>query len=362
MTKIPETQKANSENETGTPPLIKCESSSTKVLSSRALQRSLDMMSALTGPQKQAKVRGDTLVAEAETRLKGFSLFGFFADAKHSDAAEKFKMAGNQYKLGTCWEDAGNTFFLAAEHFKAGDENLEYINATVDAAQCYRKDRLCADKAIMAFTTAIDEYNMSGRFSRSAQFLKEVAEIHESNEDWENAVEVYEQAAQIQMGDNKRTAADKLQVTAAGILADKLNDYARAAGTYLKIGTECMESNLGKFAAKGHFLSYLLCLTARGDCVALSEGIGKCKEIDYSFSSSRECTFLERLCLAMQEQDLPEYASACAEYDNITPLDPWKTSLLLRGRQHIEVDVGEADDGGDMVEDEVDGGDDDDLC
>ncbi len=318
-------------------------------------------MSTLTAPQKLAKGRGDTLCAEAETRLNAFSLFGFGAKDKFSEAAEKFKMAGNQYKLGTCWEEAGNAYSKAASNFGASDEKLEDINATVDAAQCYKKDRLCADKAIAAFEKAIDAYNMSGRFSRSGQYLKEVAEIHEANEDWESAVEVYEQAAQIQLSDNKRTAADKLLIQAASLLADKVNDYARAAGTYLTIGTQCMESNLGKFAAKGHFFCYLLCLTAMGDCVALSEGIEKCKEIDYSFSTSRECTFMESISMAMQEQELPDYATACAEFDNITPLDPWKTSLLLKGRQHIQVDVGEGDEGGDVVEDDGEAGDDDDL-
>ena len=35
---------------------------------------------------------------------------------------------------------------------------------------------------------------------------------------------------------------------------------------------------------------------------------------------------------SMSEDDFSE---ACAEYDRISPLDPWKTSMLLKSKKHI---------------------------
>lgn len=29
------------------------------------------------------------------------------------------------------------------------------------------------------------------------------------------------------------------------------------------------------------------------------------------------------------------FATACADFDRITPLDPWKTSILLLAKNHI---------------------------
>jgi hypothetical protein len=36
-----------------------------------------------------------------------------------------------------------------------------------------------------------------------------------------------------------------------------------------------------------------------------------------------------------QANDGEAYATACAEFDRITPLDPWKTSILLKAKKSI---------------------------
>ena len=68
---------------------------------------------------------------------------------------------------------------------------------------------------------------------------------------------------------------------------------------------------------------------------------------------------MEKLCEAIQNVNTEAYATACAEFDNITPLDPWKTSLLLKGRSHIDIDDDNNANEGDEVASE--GGHDDDL-
>ena len=307
----------------------------------------------------QAKKRATTLVREAEARLASFTLFGFGVEAKHSDAADKFKMAGNQFILAQAWEEAGDAFTKAGTNFKVVGEKLEYVNSLVSAAQAYKKDKLLSAKAIEAFILAIDDYNMNGRFSRSAQYLKEVAEIYEADDNYEMAIETYEQTAQLHLNDNKPSQAQKIQLQIATMLSEKIENYEKASSIYYDVGQSSMESNLGKFSAKGHFFCYLLCLTAMGDCVALSEGLEKCKNIDYSFGTSRECTFMEKICESIQNSDSEMYATACAEFDNISPLDPWKTTLLLKGRKHMDVDAGDDNNDDDVASE---GGDDGDLC
>jgi len=43
-----------------------------------------------------------------------------------------------------------------------------------------------------------------------------------------------------------------------------------------------------------------------------------------------------------------EFAQACADFDRISPLDPWKTSILLKAKRHIVAAVAEEDDGPDL--------------
>jgi alpha-soluble NSF attachment protein len=41
-----------------------------------------------------------------------------------------------------------------------------------------------------------------------------------------------------------------------------------------------------------------------------------------------------------------DFSQACADYDRISPLDPWKTSVLLKAKRHIDAAAGEGDEDG----------------
>ena len=58
----------------------------------------------------------------------------------------------------------------------------------------------------------------------------------------------------------------------------------------------------------------------------------------------------DRLIECVESYDPEGFATACFEYDRITKLDPWKTSMLVKIKRTIEGE-GEAGLGGD---DEVD--------
>jgi alpha-soluble NSF attachment protein len=88
---------------------------------------------------------------------------------------------------------------------------------------------------------------------------------------------------------------------------------------------------------------------ASGDSVMVANRLEVAKNEDFSFNGSRECTMLEKLKEATDNNDAEAFATACADFDRITPLDPWKMSLLLKSKGFI---IGEGGAGGD--EDDVD--------
>jgi alpha-soluble NSF attachment protein len=57
--------------------------------------------------------------------------------------------------------------------------------------------------------------------------------------------------------------------------------------------------------------------------------------VDYSFPSCRECGFLEKLLAAWDAYDQDAFGEACSDFDRISPLDPWKTSILLKIKKHV---------------------------
>lgn len=72
-----------------------------------------------------------------------------------------------------------------------------------------------------------------------------------------------------------------------------------------------------------------------GDTIAVERKIQEAKNADYSFPNSRECTLIENLSKAISEGNGEDFATFCSDFDRISPLDPWKTTLLLRAKNHI---------------------------
>lgn len=295
----------------------------------------------LSKTKASALERGTTLRAEAESTLGKFSLFGFGKTQKHEDAAEKFKASGNAYKLGEDFNNAAEMFLKASEHFTIGDSATDSVSMMVEAANCYEKDKNLAE-ALSAYQKAVEKYNISGRFSRSSQYMKKIAEIYEGNKDYEEAFDAYEQAASMYESDNKKSAAQGCYLKIASMAMEQ-DIFDKGAEIYTKIGIECMESNLGKYAAKGHFFNAALCLLAQGDLVAITNKLEEFKNVDFSFGSSRECQFVEELVSAVSENSSQAYAQACADFDRISPLDPIKTHVLIKGKSNIMEESDEVD-------------------
>jgi alpha-soluble NSF attachment protein len=56
---------------------------------------------------------------------------------------------------------------------------------------------------------------------------------------------------------------------------------------------------------------------------------------DVSFSDTRECTLLKELLDAVDEGDVEKFTNAVFEFDQISKLDKWKTTILLRIKTHL---------------------------
>jgi alpha-soluble NSF attachment protein len=63
--------------------------------------------------------------------------------------------------------------------------------------------------------------------------------------------------------------------------------------------------------------------------------IEKYMDLDITFDGSRECKLLQDCATAMDGGDQQAFTNAIAEYDSLTRLDPWKTSLLLTAKKLI---------------------------
>lgn len=71
-------------------------------------------------------------------------------------------------------------------------------------------------------------------------------------------------------------------------------------------------------------------------------------QVDFTFGASRECKFVEDLCQAVENFDADSFATTAFEYDKVSTLDPWKTTLLVSIKRLIEGGGGGSGSGGEV--------------
>jgi alpha-soluble NSF attachment protein len=70
--------------------------------------------------------------------------------------------------------------------------------------------------------------------------------------------------------------------------------------------------------------------------VATNRALGQYRDIDTTFSSTREHQLLVDLAEAVEEGDQEKFADKLFQFDQMSKLDKWKTTLLLRVKEGVE--------------------------
>uniref|UniRef100_A0A3B3RJL1 NSF attachment protein beta n=1 Tax=Paramormyrops kingsleyae TaxID=1676925 RepID=A0A3B3RJL1_9TELE len=242
------------------------------------------------------------LMAEADKKVKSSSSFlgGMFGgNHKVEEACEMYARAANMFKMAKNWSEAINC-----------------LNA------------------------AIDIYTDMGRFTIAAKHHITIAEVYESElVDIEKAIAHYEQAADYYKGEESNSSANKCLLKVASYSA-QLEQYQKAIEIYEQVGTNTMDNPLLKYSAKEYFFKAALCHFIVDELNA-KLAVEKYEEMFPAFSDSRECKLLKKLLEAHEEQNSEAFTEAVKEFDSISRLDQWLTTMLLRIKKTIQGDAGD---------------------
>ncbi|KAM8904829.1 N-ethylmaleimide-sensitive factor attachment protein, alpha b isoform 1-T1 [Spinachia spinachia] len=313
-----------------------------------------------SGKEKEAMA----LVAEAEKKMKSSqSFFGamFGGSSKTEEACDMYVRAANMYKMAKNWcgknhtqktdamnlkfaffltnniflSAAGNAFSQAAHLHLQMQSKHDAATNFIDAGNAFKK----ADpqEAINCLNRAIEIYTDMGRFTIAAKHHITIAEIYETEMvDIEKAIAHYEQAADYYKGEESTSSANKCLLKVATYAA-QLEQYPKAIEIYEQVGTYAMDSTLLKYSAKDHFFKAALCHFSV-DMLNAKLAVEKYEEMFPAFSDSRECKLLKKLLDAYEEQNVEAYTDSVKEFDTISRLDQWLTTMLLRIKKTIQDD------------------------
>nr|AHA84269.1 alpha-soluble NSF attachment protein [Phaseolus vulgaris] len=266
---------------------------------------------------------------KAEKKLAGWGLFG----SKYEDAADLFDKAANSFKLAKSWDRAGATYLkLANCHLKLESKH-EAAQAQVDAAHCYKKTNI--NEAVSCLDRAVNIFCDIGRLSMAARYLKEIAELYESEQNIDQALVYYEKSADFFQNEEVTTTANQCKQKVAQFAA-QLEQYQKSIEIYEEIARQSLNSNLLKYGVKGHRLNAGICQLCKEDVVAITNALERYQELDPTFSGTRECRLLADIAAAIDEEDVGKFTDVVKEFDSMTPLDSWKTPLFLRVKEKLK--------------------------
>lgn len=121
-----------------------------------------------------------------------------------------------------------------------------------------------------------------------------------------------------------------------GDLAALDGDYYKAIENFEKVSASSVSNNLMKWSVKDYFLKAGLCHLAVGDMVATHRALEKYRDMDPTFPSTREHQLLVDLTEQVEAGDQEAFAEKLFLYDQMSKLDKWKTTILLRIKNAIE--------------------------
>ncbi|BDD60798.1 hypothetical protein MPDQ_002701 [Monascus purpureus] len=264
----------------------------------------------------------------------GFSFFGGRAE-KYENAADLYTQAANAFRVQKMNKEAGLAFEKAAtiqnQNLNEPDDAANTLN---EAFKVYRKSD--PEDAVRVLSSAIQHYVLKGNLRRAAtqqQYLAEVYEVELG--DMKRALDAYEKAADWFEGDNAEALANKHYLKVADLAALE-GDYYKAIQHYERIGRSSINNNLMKWSVKDYFLKAGICHLATKDLVATNRALESYRDIDPTFASTREHQLLIDLVQTVEQGDQEAFADRLFQYDQLSKLDKWKTTVLLRIKNNIE--------------------------
>ena len=129
--------------------------------------------------------------------------------------------------------------------------------------------------------------------------------------------------------------ANKLYLKVADISATEA-DYYKAISHYERVAKSSINNNLMKWSVKEYLLKAGICDLAAGDMVATNRALESYRDLDPAFAQTREHQLLVDLAGAVEEGDQEQFADKLYQFHQMSNLDKWKTTILLRVKDGIE--------------------------
>ena len=251
--------------------------------------------------------------------------------------------AAKQYQLAKCFNKAAECYLKQVEFHRRLGSALEMAMAYRYAGLMYEKQEN-AQECCRYLLRAKELFAVEGRLSECAKLAQKRAQIFEKAEIMDFCVESYREAAELYDGEGQSGESRNCNLKIAHHKALELGQepLKHAIRIYEEIAKVSLESDLQKWSVKQYYLKALICnlvLASNNLGVSVDDVRDRRAEycgLDPNFEETREDNLIVGCLNSIDEGDAELFATSCSEFDEITKLDTWQTSMLLRAKKGID--------------------------
>jgi alpha-soluble NSF attachment protein len=240
------------------------------------------------------------------------------------------------FKMNHKYEQAVLAYTEIAQlKIKLGDYDVPetYVNAARMAKAGGLSQQEHLEKAIRLFAD-------SGKDQQAGDYTMEIAIDYEKSEEIHDAIKYYEKARDYYLLANSSEDYRKATIKQAHI-----EDVEYAEELFEEVGKQMLDT-IYNFSAKEYFLKACLCElladntddTDTPNYINTTIYLNRFQQISTVFYDSREANFINKLCKAIESEDVNSFVSAVTEFDTISPLDSWLTNILYKIKVSMNAD------------------------
>jgi alpha-soluble NSF attachment protein len=123
----------------------------------------------------------------------------------------------------------------------------------------------------------------------------------------------------------------------AAAMRVEMAQNGEAAKLYEAVANEYVSNNLLKYSAKDLYMNALLCILADGDTTTAMAKREEYRMSDVNFEGSRQDSLVSECLRAMLGSNPDDFATAVADWESMTKLEPFRVKLLLSAKETISV-------------------------
>lgn len=269
--------------------------------------------------------KADKLINDANNKINKMFIF----ERDNEEISELFNKAGSLYKMNKQWIEAGDAFIQSNNFTNECYQQTSNIN---DAIICYKKCDL--DLAIKNIKQILEIYENNADMNKIAKYQQELAEIYEKKDDVINAIKYYKDASNNYDILDSLSSYNKCLINVA-VLLIKNNEFNEAIEIYEMVANKSINNNLCKYNVKEYLFHAGLCALCLDDQITTEKIFKRLNMIDITFESTQQYKLLNELLQTYIEKDKELFIEIINEYDMKIKLKDIEITLLSIIKKNI---------------------------